>query len=819
LCFILEKLSFNTITGILKIRLMRKFIQRSLLLLGLISLAFFRIGQAQIVLYEDFNYTPPAYIGGNGGAGSSSNNWTTHSVTSGQTTTIDVINGNLSYPGIVPPSGNKVSMFGNNNLTSRDINRPITATGNVLYFSVLLNVIDNSGLTTTGDYFMHFGATAGNSVTIFGARTGVKVVNSGLNYRFMILNTSGGTTTFTDFPLDLNFGTTYLVVVKYDKSTSPTTASLWVNPTDLGGAEPAGSVTNTSGTSAFATFASICLRNNAATPKVEIDEIRIGATWAEVTPTTAQPVTPTVITTIPVINITYTSATGGGNVTSDGGTAITARGVCYATTPNPTISGLHTTEPGTTGVFTSDITGLSPQTTYYLKAYATNSIGTGYGEQTTFTTLCDPLIPVVNFYADKVNIMVGESVNFFDQSLYCPTSWAWTFVGGEPGSSTLQNPTGIVYNYPGVFNVCMMATNNYGTGLDCKMGYITVTAPPAPLNARIVITEIMYNPPESGVDTLEFIELYNNDTAAINMENFYFSKGIIFTFPNIIMPAHSYLIVAKSDTAMLNTFGVTSLQWAEGSSLNNGGEPVVLNDPLGFTADSVTYDDALPWDTLADGRGPSLELCNPDADNSNPLNWRAAIEFAAINGAGDTIWATPLTGCSYPPVAAFVASDTAIMQYESVIFSDSSSSNSTGWVWTFEGGTPETYTGKAPPPVQYNSMGAFNVTLEVFNVAGHNTLVKSDYIEVGPSGIHGITDPEGLRIFPNPTTGQFTIQCDANGNTIVKILNQLGNVVFETRINQQKTVLAPPGLAPGIYFIRVIETETGKTKSSKLIVQ
>jgi PKD repeat protein len=364
-----------------------------------------------------------------------------------------------------------------------------------------------------------------------------------------------------------------------------------------------------------------------------------------------------------------------------------------------------------------------------------------------------------------------------------------------------------------------MATNNYGTGIDCKMGYITVTAPPVPLNAKIVITEIMYNPPESGIDTLEFIELYNNDTAAMNMENFYFSKGVIFTFPNVTMPAHSYLIVAKSDTAMLNTFGVNALEWAEGSSLNNGGEPLVINDPLGFTVDSVNYDDAPPWDTLADGRGPSLELCDPNSDNNNPLNWRAAIEFAAINAAGDTIWATPLAGCSYPPVAAFVASDTAIMQYESVVFSDSSSSNSTGWFWTFEGGTPVTWIGQDPPPIQYNSMGAFDVTLEVFNVAGHNTLFKSDYIEVGPSGIHGISDPAGLQIYPNPTNDQFTIQYDANGKTIVKILDQLGNVVFETKINQQKTVLSPPGLVPGIYFIRVIETETGKTKSSKLIVQ
>jgi hypothetical protein len=236
---------------------MKRFTPVAIAFLIVLLIGISGIGHAQIILYEDFNYTPPTYIGGNGAAGSSSNNWTTHSVTTGQTTTIDVVNGNLSYTGLFPPNGYKVSMFGNNNLTSRDINRAFTSASNILYFSVLLNLVDNSGITTTGDYFMHFGATAGSTVTIFGGRLGVKSVNSGANYRFMIENTSGGTPTFTEFAQDLTFGTTYLVVVKYNKSASPTVANLWVNPASLGGAEPSGSVSNSSGTGAFATFASI----------------------------------------------------------------------------------------------------------------------------------------------------------------------------------------------------------------------------------------------------------------------------------------------------------------------------------------------------------------------------------------------------------------------------------------------------------------------------------------------------------------------------------------------------------------------------------
>jgi hypothetical protein len=254
-----------------------------LILLFAIGVSYWGWGQA--LLYEDFNYTPPAYIGGNGNAGSSSNNWTTHNVTSGQTTTINVITGNLSYPGLVSSSGNKLYLFSNANATSRDVNRAITTSATTLYYSALISIVDNSQIpAATPDYFMHFGQTAGSGVTVFGARLGIKSVNSGANYRLSIMNTSGGTPTFTEFNQDLNFSTTYLVVVKYDRSTSPTTAYLWVNPTSIGGSEPSGFVSNNSGTGTFSAFASICLRNSGTTPKAEIDEIRVGTTWADVTP-------------------------------------------------------------------------------------------------------------------------------------------------------------------------------------------------------------------------------------------------------------------------------------------------------------------------------------------------------------------------------------------------------------------------------------------------------------------------------------------------------------------------------------------------------
>jgi len=85
--------------------------------------------------------------------------------------------------------------------------------------------------------------------------------------------------------------------------------------------------------------------------------------------------------------ITSTTVVCGGNVTYDGGVLITSRGICWSLSSTPTISLYNkTVETGTTGLFISSITGLTPGTTFYIRAYATNSQGTAYGNQVIFTT-------------------------------------------------------------------------------------------------------------------------------------------------------------------------------------------------------------------------------------------------------------------------------------------------------------------------------------------------------------------------------------------------------------------------------------------------
>ena len=124
---------------------------------------------------------------------------------------------------------------------------------------------------------------------------------------------------------------------------------------------------------------------------------------------------PVVAATTPANAITATTATTGGNVTATGGSPIIERGVCYGTTFNPTITGNKVVDPAPgVGVFTSNLTGLSGGTLHYVRAYATNSIGTTYGTQISFTTVVTPptLVTVAATGMTGASAVSGGSMNW-----------------------------------------------------------------------------------------------------------------------------------------------------------------------------------------------------------------------------------------------------------------------------------------------------------------------------------------------------------------------------------------------------------------------
>ena len=100
-----------------------------------------------------------------------------------------------------------------------------------------------------------------------------------------------------------------------------------------------------------------------------------------------EPATKPSLSTTPTSNITATSATSGGIIADDGGASITGNGVCWSISENPTIEGSKTNESVGAGQFVSNLTGLAAGTTYHVRAYATNAVGTSYGADMTFLTL------------------------------------------------------------------------------------------------------------------------------------------------------------------------------------------------------------------------------------------------------------------------------------------------------------------------------------------------------------------------------------------------------------------------------------------------
>ena len=134
----------------------------------------------------------------------------------------------------------------------------------------------------------------------------------------------------------------------------------------------------------------------------------VGTSYGEEISFTTGSAKPTV-TTVSPSEVTSSSAVSGGNVTSDGGSAVTARGVVWSKDHNPKISLSTKTMNGTgTGSYVSSITGLEPGVTYYVRAYATNANGTSYGEEMSFTT--NPVVPTVSTNEVSDDIISGWNI-------------------------------------------------------------------------------------------------------------------------------------------------------------------------------------------------------------------------------------------------------------------------------------------------------------------------------------------------------------------------------------------------------------------------
>lgn len=165
---------------------------------------------------------------------------------------------------------------------------------------------------------------------------------------------------------------------------------------------------------------------------------------------------PTLITTN-APSITQSTVSTGGCITADGGAAITARGVCWSTNPIPTIADNKTDDGSGTGSFSSSVTGLSAATKYYIRAYAINNAGTGYGEVVSFTTLPVSGNILTGVFKDPRDnkeyktVKIGNQIWFAENLAFKPESGNYRAYNNDNSN---VGKYGYLYDWPTAKNVC-----------------------------------------------------------------------------------------------------------------------------------------------------------------------------------------------------------------------------------------------------------------------------------------------------------------------------------------------------------------------------
>lgn len=362
---------------------------------------------------------------------------------------------------------------------------------------------------------------------------------------------------------------------------------------------------------------------------------RIGTAYGnQQTFTTVAAVLP-VLTTTAASDITYTSAKSGGEVTSDGGSPVTGKGICWSTSENPTLTNNHTSSGTGMGTFTSNMTGLSNGTTYHVRAYATNHVGTAYGNEITFSTTAIGMAQISTTALSGITatsaVSGGNIVNNGGSAVSArgicwglspnPTTADHTTSNGTGSGIFTSNLTGLTGGT--VYHVRAYATNGAGTSYGEDLTFIT---PVADVEGHVYKTVLIGNQ----IWMAENLRAtrYNNNTPIMEVTDTTTWKAELTVHTPAYCWYNNNAANGATNGALYNWYVVSDGNICpQGWHVGTESDFQALELYLGLPADSVNL-----WGWRGTGIATHLKSSQWDGDNTSGFNARPSGYRAWVNG-------------------------------------------------------------------------------------------------------------------------------------------------------------------------------------------
>ncbi len=341
---------------------------------------------------------------------------------------------------------------------------------------------------------------------------------------------------------------------------------------------------------------------------------------------------------------------------------------------------------------------------------------------------------IADFTTPNTILCEGDSVLFTDLSLGSPTSFEWSFQGGNPSSFSGQNPPYITYSTVGSYNVTLIVANGFGSDTLLLPGYITVN------NCQLPVAN--FSTPITTLCSPTCITFTDASVPTVNITgwNWVFTGGVPAIFSGQFPPQICYNTPGVYDVELTVDDGINfnTLTMPGYITVNNCQPPTAaFNTPstnlcesqcITFTNQSVL---STSWNWTFAGGTPSSFVGQNPPQICYSTSGTFDVRLIVSNTYGiDTLLQTAyISVASCVPTAGFSAAITSGCNGDCFTITNQSV-GATSWNWTFPGGTPAIFIGQNPPPICYTNPGTYDVSLLVSNIYGADSILQTGFITI-----------------------------------------------------------------------------------------